>query len=253
MQLIVLNLWLGKVFEPLREFVLKNAKETDFFCFQEMLSGHFNTADLLDNKYNMYAVFKNLLPDFRSDFTTMQDVYSSQNKLVSSSGLAIFIKKSINVEKFGSLFTYGERNRYFLSNNTSVMPSMVQHATFSFGEKKYTIANFHGISVWPKVDSASRIKQSENISGFLKTINHSKILCGDFNLSPDTRSLAILEEDMINVVKNQNISRTRSRLLKTKEDKISDYILVSPDVIIKALAVPNVAVSDHLPLIFNFN
>ena len=79
-----------------------------------------------------------------------------------------------------------------------------------------------------------------------------KILCGDFNLLPNTESLAILSEDMKNLVKDFDITSTRSKLY-TKPEKFADYILVSPDVSVKKFTVMQDEVSDHLPLLLEFD
>ena len=38
MKLITLNIWGGKVFEPLMEFFRKHAEDTDIFCLQEVFN-----------------------------------------------------------------------------------------------------------------------------------------------------------------------------------------------------------------------
>ncbi len=44
--------------------------------------------------------------------------------------------------------------------------------------------------------------------------NLPTILCGDFNLMPDTKSIEILETGMQNLVKNYNVTSTRSSFYK---------------------------------------
>jgi endonuclease/exonuclease/phosphatase family metal-dependent hydrolase len=79
----------------------------------------------------------------------------------------------------------------------------------------------------------------------------AKILCGDFNLLPDTDSLAILEQGMRNLVKEYRVTSTRSQFYE-KPDRFADYILVSPEVIVEDFQVLDEAVSDHLPLLLEF-
>lgn len=86
----------------------------------------------------------------------------------------------------------------------------------------------------------------------MDTINTPKILCGDFNLRPDTESMNIIEQGMNNLIKINNISSTRTRYYK-KEEKFADYILTSPDIVVNEFAVLSDEVSDHAPLYLDFN
>jgi endonuclease/exonuclease/phosphatase family metal-dependent hydrolase len=79
----------------------------------------------------------------------------------------------------------------------------------------------------------------------------SRILCGDFNLLPNTDSLTILEQGMRNLIKEYPVTSTRSRFYE-KPDKFADYILVSPEVVVEDFQVLDEAVSDHLPLLLEF-
>ena len=92
------------------------------------------------------------------------------------------------------------------------------------------------------------------IKAFLNSFQLGKILCGDFNLLPDTQSLAILETEcnLVNLIKTHNIPTTRSPLY-LKPEKFADYTLVSRDIEVKHFEVPNVEVSDHLPMILEFS
>lgn len=117
-----------------------------------------------------------------------------------------------------------------------------------------TLINFHGL--WNghgKLDTEDRLKQSLKVRKFLDGLNAKRsVLMGDFNLLPDTESLAILEKGMKNLIKDYGITSTRSHYYK-KEIKFADYALVSPDINIKKFEVLQDTVSDHLPLLLEFN
>lgn len=59
-----------------------------------------------------------------------------------------------------------------------------------------SIVNFHGLWIpgSDKGDAPERLKQSERIGGILDTLQVPFVLIGDFNMDPDTESLAILAE-----------------------------------------------------------
>jgi len=103
-----------------------------------------------------------------------------------------------------------------------------------------------------KEDTLERLEQSDKIINFLNSYKHRKILCGDFNLNPNTQSMLRLEKGMVNLIKKYNVRSTRSNL-HTRKDKYADYILVSKDIEVLDFKVLQDEVSDHLPLFLDFN
>lgn len=82
------------------------------------------------------------------------------------------------------------------------------------------------------------------------------ILAGDFNLLPDTESIAMLGRRLRDLVREYAVPTTRSRLNPyrgtPREQKFADYIFfVSPSLQVHDFAVPDLLVSDHLPLILS--
>ena len=115
------------------------------------------------------------------------------------------------------------------------------------------VCNLHGH--WTpnfKGDSPARLEQSKNIKKLLDSFEGAKVLCGDFNVDPDTKSMEILETSMKNLVKEYKVTTTRSPLYKKEGAPICDYILVSPDIQVKKFEAIQDAVSDHLPLCLEF-
>ena len=115
-----------------------------------------------------------------------------------------------------------------------------------------TIINVHGL--WNgngKNDSPERILQSKNIIAFLESVDTPKILCGDFNLRPDTESVKILENKMLNLIRHYRITSTRTSFY-TKPEKYADYIFISPEVKTITFEVLADEVSDHSPLVAHF-
>lgn len=74
----------------------------------------------------------------------------------------------------------------------------------------------------------------------------------DFNLEPETRSIKMLENGMKNLIKEFGIKFTHNKEL-CPDDNISDYVIISEGIDVKKFKVPEVFVSDHLPLILEFS
>lgn len=166
-------------------------------------------------------------------------------------GSATFIKKGIEIKETGERFVFRWKNS-MKNNDARTLGRLIQYSKVTKKNKSYLIANFHGL--WDgkgKVDTSDRLQQSKNIRNFLEKFNVPKILCGDFNLLPNTESLSILEKGYINLIKKYGITSTRSRFYE-RPDKFADYILVSPEIIVTNFEVLNAEVSDHLPLYLEF-
>lgn len=120
--------------------------------------------------------------------------------------------------------------------------------------KKLRILNYHGIWSKNKQDSNLTIKASQTINKLALEVNYPVIICGDFNLFPDTKSIHLLKENFISLVDEFNIKTTRpqSSELNNSERNIVDYIFVSKDIKVNNFEVLGSSVSDHLPLILNF-
>lgn len=259
MKLLSLNAWGGKIYQPLIEFIGKHSKDTDIFCFQEV----FETTSGIDERegfrLNLYEEFCKLLPEHQGYFAASVENYIAGASLPNfinfnlSWGLATFIHKKFKVTSRGDFFVFRDKDS-FNPKDLNTLPRNMQYLTFTDGNKKFIVCNLHGI--WQrgeKIDTLSRISQSEQINNFLdKYKDEAKILAGDFNLNIDTHSLEILEKKLINLIKKHKIPTTRSKLY-TWEDKFADYILVSDKIKVLDFQVPYVEASDHLPMILEFS
>lgn len=241
MKLITLNTWGGRVREPFIKFI-ENNKDIDIFCFQEIYDKAEKemSAEYPEDMLNLFTDLKVLLPEHLGFF---------RPALLGVYGIAIFIKKNIIVLEEGEKFIH-------VSSSTAVTDGHhsrnLQWIKFNFNGKVYTVMNVHGL--WNgkgKNDTPERIAQSNTIREFMDTTENQKILCGDFNLNPDTESIKIVEGGMKNLVRDYSITSTRTSFYE-KPGKFADYIFTSPDIVIKDFMVLPDEVSDHSPLFIEF-
>jgi hypothetical protein len=261
MKLITLNIWGGQVYKPLLDFLKKNNGKIDVFCFQEVMV---SSKSLFSNgaKTDIFEDLKKVLPDYNyflavpilKGFDLKQKVGFDLEF-----GQAIFVRKGIKVISEKTLFVYGngkpvgwwEIKR--LTKKYLDVPRNMQYMILVDRDKEILIGNLHGF--WmprSKGDSPQRIKQSKKIKEIFDPFTGPKILCGDFNLIHNTKSMDILEQQMKNLIKEFNVKSTRSSLHKRKQ-KFAYYILVSDDVKINNFKALNDTVSDHLPLYLDFS
>ncbi len=253
MKLITLNLWGGTVFEPLMDFIQSHSKDVDVFSFQEMLYGNEPDFTPIDKgRINLFSEIVSRLPEFVPYKYVSASDYFQHEPISFGAGQTIFVRKSIIVKDTGGFYCFKETP--VLAMEGGKLTGNFQWIELEVAGMSIFIGNLHG--VWlegsGKVDSPERFEQSQKIKDFMNSKTGKKIICGDFNLNPDGKSIEMLEVGMKNLVKEYGITSTRSKFYP-KESKFADYILISPDIQVKDFQVLQDAVSDHLPLTLEFN
>ncbi len=254
MKIISLNTWGGKLFVPLINFIKDYSKEVDLFCFQEIYHAASNKKLSHGMRSNLFRKITQVLPDFNGFFVTTLKQHDLEEGVDFDldTGLALFVKKAIQVKTHGDIFVYRNRGDELIADDYRTIPRNLQFITFDKDNEEYLLCHFHGI--WypkTKLDTKERLEQSRKIKQFLSNNTGKKILCGDFNILPSTKSLEILDKDMENLIKNYNISTTRNKFYE-REEKHADYILVSQNVKVIDFKTINITISDHLPLLLEF-
>ncbi|MDP4010130.1 MAG: hypothetical protein Q8P53_04095 [Candidatus Shapirobacteria bacterium] len=224
MRLVFLNTWYGKINQPLVKFIEKESQNTDVFCFQEASE---KVRWFLKNNLSNYT----LITDYK--YIDNDDDFPQST----------YIKNTLKINT----------NSTILSDEPN--SGLCVYTQIQNENKIINLCNVHGISKpGNKLDTPGRIKQSQIIIDFMKNVAGPKVIGGDFNLELNTESVKMFEDNgYINLIKEFNISTTRNELAWKKypdnKQYFADYIFVSPDIKVINFSVPNIEISDHLPLI----
>lgn len=261
MKLISLNTWGGKYFKSLIDFIKQKSKDTEIFCLQEIYD---TSSDIKQYRNiiraNLLTELKNILKDFQCFyFPNLYGFDDEANpvKFDLQYGPAIFVKNSIIVNSHNNYFIYKNKILYPLKKDFSNLATPLQYISFNLNRKTFTIFNFHG-TPFPgeKLDSRRRLLETKRVKKIIENKSGAKILVGDFNLLPNTQSIKIFEKNMRNLIKEFNIQKTRSTLSPFSKSsdfqKFADYAFVTDDVNVLKFEVPEVEISDHLPMIVEF-
>ncbi len=253
-----MNLWAGRAYDKLMPFLREKSQDIDVFCFQEVLSEAENANPLFKklkkahsgSSYNdvpdLYAKLKSVLTDFNSILGNPSTATEDGERL------AIFYRKAMRINDTGFVLTSAPVNVNFEGENFT-FSSAIQYIMI---DKNICIGNIHGL--WQQVgkgDTPERLYQSRKIVEFLSRTAGRKVLVGDFNLSPETKSIAMIEDSgMLNLIKKNNVQSTRSSLYaRLSKSKFADYAFVSNEIKVDEFRVLQNEVSDHLPLYLNFS
>lgn len=234
MRILFLNCWYGQTGKAFFDFVKENSLNIDIFCFQEVSP-------------QLFSELERILPQH-------QGTYATENKveyLGFTDGRAIFTKRNFSV-----LFS----RQINLGRQQVRDVGYLQFAQIKTREKTFFLGNVHGQArPGTKLDTPARLKQSRIILDYFAGRQGPKIIGGDFNLLPETKSVGMFAKaGYRNLIKDFGIKCTRNKLswknLKKGEKKqyFADYVFTSPDVKINSFEAPDIEISDHLPLILDF-
>ena len=228
MKIVSLNTWAGRIHEPILKFFKEN-QDLDIFCLQEV---YYKAADfIVENKgdrLDLLSEIKEVLPDHEAHFHPHVGNYF---------GLATFVKKSISIAKEGDTSIYES-----VSTESANHSRNLQFLEIELAANHMTVANVHGL--WNgkgKTDSEDRLEQSRRIKDFMNASQKPRVLCGDFNLLPETESIKILESTgMRNLIKEYGITSTRTSLYNKHEKPVlyADYMFVDPEVRVTRMKSP---------------
>lgn len=257
-------------------YIKKQSRTVDVFCFQEIL----RCKKLLPLEYRttLYSDLAKILSDFKGVYCLVQEHitwFSDYERPVTypksiglSYGLAMFVRSAFSFTS-GTTWIYRHKNALLddMSKRKDARlsphffrkaPDAMQHCIISRpAQPPLVIANLHGL--WypgTKGDSPNRLKQSRIIIDALSRMSGDTILCGDFNLMPNTKSIRMIESaGYHNLITEYKIPDTRGPINKKMWNDVqtfADFCFVSPGVKVKKFTVPQtIAVSDHLPMILD--
>jgi len=225
MKIIFLNAWQGKA-DGIKEFIFDQLIDTDIFCFQESLSLDQSKIFCLDwlKDYQYFFDKKQLSED--DEFANCTFVHKKHS-----------VTDTQTIGQGDLTVGLGLYNQIKTTDNRII-----------------NLCNVHGHArPGDKQDNPARLHQSKLIIDFFRNISSPKIIGGDFNLDLNIKSVTMFEENGYkNLIKEFNIPTTRNEIawaqFKNKQ-LYADFVFVSPGVKVNEFLVPNVKISDHLPMI----
>jgi hypothetical protein len=237
MRLVFLNVWHGRGGKDFPGFIKKESEKNDIFCFCEV------DPELLEK-------IKDLLPEYKYYYEELPRIDHLGGII---EGQVIFIKKDFN---------FLEKHKVFAYKINRKDTGCVQVSDIGIGNKVLTIVNVHGKArPGHKKDTPARIRQSQIILKQAQGKKNPRIIVGDFNLNPDTRSINMFEDSGYkNLIKEFKIKNTRNKLSWEQfkdqpgftKQFFADFCFVSRDIRVGNFEVPYLEISDHLPLILDF-
>ncbi|WP_242910780.1 endonuclease/exonuclease/phosphatase family protein [Actinomadura terrae] len=262
MRIISLNAWGGAMFDELAPWL--DTCGADVLCLQEIthtpgLGGwtRFDDADRsLPQRANLLADVRSRLPRHHglfavSDAGPVQDHEGWRHR--QDFGVATFVAESLPVVGMRSAFVHGDytEHRDQWPTDGRARAALAVRVYDRQAERFVTVVNLHGLrDPRGKVDTPARHAQAERLADLVGEARHDgdmTVVCGDFNLLPDSKTFQILAEIGLTDLVGTADTRT-SRYAKPLRH--AGYLLVSdPAGVERFEIVAEPEVSDHRALL----
>lgn len=258
-----LNGWGGKLHGELLPYVASTAPEV--LCLQEVVHSPESDKDwltyrdgdhILPQRANFFRDVCSALPDHVATFCPAAQgvLWDDDVSIPSQWGLATFVHKSIPIIGQAQSFVhkdyapvgYGDHPRSRSAHGVRV---------YDYNNNgPVSITHMHGLrDLNEKMDTPERAMQAQKLLDLSKQVSVEgdlSVICGDFNVKPDSETLALLQNaGMVELVTHRSFISTRSSHYK-KPEKFADYMLVNRDDAVRDFQVVyDPEVSDHCPLV----
>lgn len=240
----------GLLFNKISDFLKE--ENPDIIVFQEVNNG---IDPKLPNNLRSIQVLTELMPDYYYFFAPEILLRYPEGKI--DIGNAIFSRFPIRNQKtFFLNVPYGEYDTVSIGEDFSKHPKNMQCCEIQVGNKMLFVCNLHGIWGLDGIDNDDRLKMSEIIIDQIKG-KENVVLGGDFNLKPNTQTIKNIEKHLVNVFKDElensfNLNRKNLEKFPGYATAVVDMLFVSKDINLISHHCPDVDISDHLPLICEF-
>jgi endonuclease/exonuclease/phosphatase family metal-dependent hydrolase len=250
LRLLSLNAWGGRVYEPLFALLRELARDgIHALCLQEI----YDAPEALQTHATHPNVRLDLLSRLREMLPNYQVFFAANtfDPRAVPSGNALLVHDGVRVEDYRVHPI--ARRQYPMVESASGFATYVhtlQVADLRIGGRTISVGNFHGLPLpGDKLDTPARLAQSKRL---LEVAGDVDVLCGDFNLDPNTTSISMLEDHWRNLIREFQVPTTRSRLNPfwgtPQEQRYADYTFVSSSLTADRFQALDAQVSDHLGL-----
>ncbi|GAA2827732.1 endonuclease/exonuclease/phosphatase family metal-dependent hydrolase [Aminobacter aminovorans] len=263
MRILSLNGWGGRLGEEMVGYV--GDADPDVLCLQEVTNTPEATSAWLvyrdgggelPQRANLFAEVAEALPGHQAFFcpAARGPLYDGDLMLQSEWGLATFVRRSLPVVGQLQDFIHGA----FSADGFGTHPrSRNGHAVrlHDYATDKTTVVvHLHGLrELDGKGDTPARGAQAAKLIELIGRIRHRDdglVVCGDFNVLPESRMLAELRGiGLAELVTQRGFTDTRTSFYR-KTPRFADYMLVSDNVDVRSFElVAQPEVSDHRALL----
>lgn len=237
---------MGKYLNQLVSFLAK--EDPDVITMQEVSYGEMNLCE--DKSIKVYENLKKVL-NLNGFFGQTQQMYQPQNSGWGNAILTrhkIISSNTINLKKFNPININDFKNERELSPFFS---RCLVDCTIDFGTFSVATMSWHGAWTAPPHDTDETLRQAKMVAVHLKNCDLPFVLGGDLNITPGSKTVQTIEEVANNWMKDSGVLQTTNPVNHKMRPLgfMIDYVFSSDNFKLKSLTVPQVTISDHLPVV----
>ena len=263
MQIMCLNGWGGKLYNVLLPYLAET--RPDVLCLQEVVHSPESAKEwltyrdgdhVLSQRANFFRDVCAALHEHVAVFCPAAQgvLWDEQISVRSRWGLATFVHRDFPIigQVQGFVHTgyspdgFGNHPRSRSAHGVGVF----DHAR----GRAVSITHMHGLrDLRGKMDTPERAAQVQRLLGISQAVSEAeglRVICGDFNVEPDSKTLRVLAEAGYDeLVAGRGFRSTRTSYY-TEPGKFADYMCVNDEASVTAFGVIyDPEVSDHCPLL----
>jgi endonuclease/exonuclease/phosphatase family metal-dependent hydrolase len=261
--MMCLNGWGGKLFGELHQYI--HAEQPDVLCLQEVVHTPTTREEtltyrdgrhVLPQRANLFSDICRALPKHTATFCPASQgvLWDDERSIPSQWGLATFVNPEFPVVAQFQGCVHKSFSPHGYGDHPRSRPAHVVRVFDYEQDRAVTVAHMHGL--WHasgKKDIPERREQAYRFVQFIRSIvqpGDPLVVCGDFNVEPDSETFAILAElGLTDLVTGRGFTDTRTSHYE-KPGRFADYLLVNDAVTVRAFdVVAWPEVSDHRPLV----
>lgn len=251
---IQVNIYCGKYLDSLVEFLKR--EQPDFISMQEVTVGSINLYS--DKEVSTFEILKERLglDGVLSPYIKYLDLPGASfgNAVLGKFPIKQF--KTIPLNQSREIMysevenATGEENAE-INESRQNLPRELLDVTFDVNGRNIHALSWHGAWTAPPTDTVETVRQASVLAQYLKTIPEPYILGCDSNNVPKSKTILTIDAVSNNLMKGSGILQTTHPTAHKIAPRgyLIDFVFTSPDFKLKSVNVPDVLVSDHLPVV----
>lgn len=245
LKFIQINIYKGKYLDALVDFLKQ--EDPDIVAMQEVTRGDVSYCS--DKTVNIFEYVK-AKTGFDGCFGSNQKFADSEKSLL---GNAVLSKLPITGSKVLSLKEFRPVT-LFEFEDSSIFPYLARLAIdviIDVDGRTVHAISWHAAWTAPPADTTETLRQAKIVADYLKSLNNPFILGGDLNNIPESKTVGLISSVANNLMTGSNVVQTTHPKIHkiVPRGYLVDFIFTSGGIKAKSLKVPQVTVSDHLPVI----
>ena len=241
---IQINIYKGQYLDALMRFLKE--QNPDFISMQEVTAGEMN---LCDKNLDLFEYFKKELSLNGVIDKVMKPVDSPNSYL----GNAVFSKYKITNSKTLVLKTFEDFTLAKFNDFKSFVkfPRNLLSVKCDLDGQKIHAFSWHAAWTAPPTDTEETLRQAKEVAGFLKNLKEPFVLGCDMNAVIQGKTAGLINQSANNLMMNSGVLQTTHPKIHKIAPRgfLIDYIFTSSHFKLKKLEVPEVTISDHLPVV----